>query len=36
MLHWKTKVTYLSVTALTIPSAFVGEFDALALVRPRP
>lgn len=27
MLHWKTKVTYLAVTALTIASAFVGGFD---------
>ena len=27
MLHWKRKVTYLAVTALTILSAFVGDFD---------
>lgn len=27
MLHWKTKITYLAVTALTTVSAFVGEFD---------
>lgn len=27
MLHWKTKATYLAVTALTILSAFVGGFE---------
>jgi hypothetical protein len=30
MLHWKNKLTYLAITALTILSAFVGDFDGWA------
>ena len=30
MLHWKTKVSYLAVTAVTVVSAFVGGFDGWA------
>jgi hypothetical protein len=30
MLHWKTKLPYVAITALAIISAFVGDFDGWA------